>query len=323
MDKYLVTHFLKDVVIFCDFKTYINLISCCLLFYKEIRITDLVNINKKIKIKLNDNILKQPKYANILKLDANNNENIKDVSHLKSTLKVLYAKGKCGINQKCINNLNLTYLNACDNNKIECVCHMSNITNLNAGWNCGIDQNCINKLHLYKLNAEGNVKINDVSHMTSTLKILYVGGYCNIDQNSISKLKLYKLNANDNHKITEVSHMASTLKNLNAMSGCGINQKCIDNLNLIKLNARWNDKITDVSHMFNLKTLDASCCPVNPKCGINQNGILNLNLVKLNVEYNKKINDVSYMTNLKILYAIDSGIDEYNICGLNLDEVYI
>ena len=52
---------------------------------------------------------------------------------------MLGASGYCGINDKGISKLNLTELNASDNNKITNVNHMTNLKILYARRNCGID----------------------------------------------------------------------------------------------------------------------------------------------------------------------------------------
>src|ERR1700722_7834305 len=165
----------QNIFYFCDFNSQLTLSSLCSLFYNNLFITDLYNIDENTRLLLNDEIIKQQKYK-YTKLNANNNKKIKDVSHMASTLKILHAGWDCGIDQKCISNLHLVELNAGSNRKIKDVSHMATTLKiLNAGRDCGINQKCISNLHLVELNAGGNRKIKDVSHMASTLKILHAG----------------------------------------------------------------------------------------------------------------------------------------------------
>ena len=126
------------------------------------------NINR-----LNQQIIEQIKYKYVEKLNAYNNEKIKNVNHMKKTLRKL----KCGFNT-----------------------------------NSGIDQNGISELNLIELSANGNKKIKNVNHMKNTqvardgqkprlLKILNCGFGSGIDQNGISELNLIALYAYDNEKI--------------------------------------------------------------------------------------------------------------------------
>src|SRR3984957_5915047 len=189
----------QNIFDFCDFNSQLTLSSLCSLFYNNLFITDLYYIDKNTRLLLNDKIIKQQKYKYTTKINAYGNEKIKDVSHMASTLKILYADGDCGIDQNCIANLHLVELNAYGNKKIKDVSHMaSTLKVLNAGGKCGIDQSCISNLHLFKLYASFNEKIKDVSHMASTLKILYADGDCGIDQNCIANLHLVELYASFN-----------------------------------------------------------------------------------------------------------------------------
>src|ERR1700722_6326530 len=186
----------QNIFDFCDFNSQLTLSSLCSLFYNNLFITDLYNIDKNTRLLLNDKIIKQQKYKYTTKINANGNEKIKDVSHMASTLKVLNAGGNCGIDQIGIANLHLVELYAYNNEKIKDVSHMaSTLKILNASGDCGINQSGINQsgidqsgifnLHLVELYADHNKNIKDVSHMASTLKTLYASGNCGIDQNGI------------------------------------------------------------------------------------------------------------------------------------------
>jgi hypothetical protein len=80
-----------------------------------------------------------------------------------SSLKILNAYNKCGIDQNGINGLSLVELDAGYNNKIIDVSMMKTLKKLNANDDCGIDQNGICGLDLVELNADDNNKIIDVS----------------------------------------------------------------------------------------------------------------------------------------------------------------
>src|SRR6202012_3029865 len=205
---------LQNIFNFCNFKSQLYLSSSCKFFNSNLLITDLYNINNNVRLLLNDKILKQSKYKYVTKLDASDNEKIKNVSQMASTLKNLCADGNCGIDQNGIKDLHLTELYAYDNEKIKNVSQMASTLKIlyADGNNCGIDQNGIKDLHLTKLCASNNEKIKDVSQMASTLKILDASYYCGIDQNGIKNLHLTELYAYGNEKIKDVSQMASTLK---------------------------------------------------------------------------------------------------------------
>src|ERR1700753_3432512 len=92
----------QNIFYFCDFKSQLYLSSSCKFFNSNLLITDLFNINQNIRLSLNDKILKQSKYKHIVKLNANYNKKIKDISQMAFTLKILDAKGDCAIDQNSI-----------------------------------------------------------------------------------------------------------------------------------------------------------------------------------------------------------------------------
>ena len=101
---------------------------------------------------------------NLIQLNANSNEKIKNVNHMKNTLKILYCWGVSGIDQNGISELNLIELYAWNNEKIKDVNHMKKTLKiLNCSSNSGIDQNGISELNLIKLNAIYNNKITNVN----------------------------------------------------------------------------------------------------------------------------------------------------------------
>ena len=76
----------------------------------------------------------------IEKLNANNNEKIKNVNHL-TKLKILYCNGICGIDQEGIKDLQLIEnLYATNNKKIKNVNHLTKLKILNCSYDCGINK---------------------------------------------------------------------------------------------------------------------------------------------------------------------------------------
>ena len=177
----------------------------------NIRIINLYDIPTKYIKRLNQQIIEQNKYRYVEKINACNNNQIKNVNHMKKTLKKLHCNYISGINQDGISELNLIELNAWNNEKIKNVNHMKNaLKKLDCGRECGIDQNGISELNLIQLNAKNNKKITNVNHMKNTIKILDCGLNSGIDQKGISQLNLIKLNADKNKKIENVNHMKNT-----------------------------------------------------------------------------------------------------------------
>ena len=72
---------LQKIFNFCDFKSQLYLSSSCKFLNNNLLIADLYNINNNVRSLLNDKILKQSKYKYVTKLNAYNNEKIKDVNH--------------------------------------------------------------------------------------------------------------------------------------------------------------------------------------------------------------------------------------------------
>ena len=65
---------------------------------------------------------------NLIKLNAIGNEKIKNVNHMKKTLKILNCVGYCGIDQNGISELNLIELDVFGNAKINNVNHNEKYT---------------------------------------------------------------------------------------------------------------------------------------------------------------------------------------------------
>src|SRR6202012_3928246 len=113
MDIFNISRYdLQNIFNLCDFKSQLYLSSTCKLFNNNLLIVDLYYINDSVKSLLNDKILKQSKYKHVTKLYAADNKKIKDISQMASTLKILNANYKCGIDQHGIKYLHLTKLYA-------------------------------------------------------------------------------------------------------------------------------------------------------------------------------------------------------------------
>ena len=179
-----------------DFLTQIRLKRVCHDFYHTLRITNLYNILEKYLRKLTDSILKSYPYVKKLDagglsqitdagikhldlcvLNARNNFNIKNISHLVN-LEILYATHFSGIDDNSLTQLkNLKKLSVSNNPKITNLNHLSNLETLIANdIYCGIDDDGIKKLNLKKLDCTRNPKITDVKHMTK-LDRLIIDGY--------------------------------------------------------------------------------------------------------------------------------------------------
>ena len=161
-----------QILNYLNLKSQINLILTHIYLRDNLWITDLYNIDEKLLIKLDDQILGHKMFSHVTRLNARDNKKITNVS-LMTNLKILYACGNCGINQSGINGLNLVELCTSDNSKITdvkllacnqlsagAVSFMTNLEILYAYGNCGIDQTGINRLNLVELSASGNNKIN-------------------------------------------------------------------------------------------------------------------------------------------------------------------
>src|SRR5437868_7878672 len=86
-------------------KTQIYFISTCKFFYNKLKITDLSDA--KFAMKLNDEILSQSKFDELISLNASGNPHIRNVSRMKK-LKILNASfSTCGIDQDGILGLDL------------------------------------------------------------------------------------------------------------------------------------------------------------------------------------------------------------------------
>ena len=176
-----------------NLKDTINLYNLNKDHQENIIITNLYDISYEYKNKLSQQIIEQNKNKYVEKLYALDNKKIKNVNHIKNTLKILNCSHASKIDQNSISELNLIELNTTNNKKIENVNHMKNTLKiLHCNHDSEIDQKGIAELNLIELRSTGNEKIKNVNHMEKTLKILDCGYKCGIDQNGISDgVKLY------------------------------------------------------------------------------------------------------------------------------------
>ena len=166
----------------------------------NIIIRNLYSVEYRI-YKLNQKIIEQNKYKYVERLNVFGNEKIKNVNHMKNTLKILNCSYS-GIDQKGISQLNLIKLSVFENKKIKNVNHMKKTLKiLKCGSDSAIDQDSIVELNLIELDATGNEKIKNVNHMKKTLKILECGYNSGIGQHGISELNLIELDTIGNEKI--------------------------------------------------------------------------------------------------------------------------
>ena len=103
---------------FYDLKDTTNLYNLNKDHQGNIRIINLYDILQKNRNRLDQQIIEQNKYKNVEKLNIDDNEKIKNVNHMKKTLKKLNCNWNCGIDQNGISELNLIALYAYDNEKI-------------------------------------------------------------------------------------------------------------------------------------------------------------------------------------------------------------
>lgn len=84
----------QEVINKTDAQTQIRLCQVSRLFYQNLRVTNLYDLDRDLLDKLDDEIIKR--YPFVVKLNASYNRNIKNVSHMQF-LKILKAEGNCGM----------------------------------------------------------------------------------------------------------------------------------------------------------------------------------------------------------------------------------
>src|SRR5271154_1679792 len=210
-----------------DFASQINLSKVSSYLHRMIRITNFLDLPSKCRARLNDKVLQR--YPYIIQLDANNNPNIRDISHL-ICLKILYAKWNCGILNDSIQKLNLTELHINHNPKIYNLGHMTNLKTLYADWYWNIPELSLHKLNLTCLHIRHTHQLARIGHMTS-LKILYMDD-SNIHPKHLKKINLHTLSISDLGHV-EVNYMTNLkILHVNEKNRHEYYKEFFDNLNL-------------------------------------------------------------------------------------------
>ena len=237
----LTKHFnIKNIIcsFLYDLKDVINLYNLNKDHQNNIKIINLYDIPEKYLKRLDQQIIEQHKFRFVEKLNLCNNENIKNVNHMK-TLKILDCCGRNNVvNQNGISELNLIAINIFDNKNIK-INYMKYTLKVLEFFSFEadqfdfflrankLDQNGIININLIKLFEYcENKKIKNVNRMKNTrvarneqklclLKTLESADYNGIDYKSVLGLNLIKLDVNGNKKIQNINHMKETLKILN------------------------------------------------------------------------------------------------------------
>ena len=112
--------------------------------------------------KVNQQIIEKRIFSKLKKLKCGGNKKIRNVNHLKNTLKILHCQEYCGIDQNGISELQF----------------------------------------IEHLDCNFNSKINNVNHLKNTLKVLKCGGNsCGVNQDGISELEyVEELDCSNNDK---------------------------------------------------------------------------------------------------------------------------
>jgi len=258
-------------------------------------------------------------------LNADENEKITTCEPFAKNLKILSARGSCGINNHglrlCTNIVDLAADLNC--NITTCTPFVNSLRILSAQANqitqhlsrprtCGIDDDAL-KLCTFieKLNVDGNKKITTCTPFAKSLRILSIHDTSKSFNDSLSLCEnITNLNATYNFKIKSCASFAKSLRILNASDYCIISDNGIQLCrNIENLNANNNSKITTCEPFANsLRILRARYT-----CGITDNGLrCCMNIEELHVSDNPKITTCNpFARSLHSLHA--SG----NRCGMS------
>src|SRR5579872_5246992 len=160
---------------YTDLYTALNIAITCKWMADNLKIKYIDTYQYENYFKLNDRVLQQKKYSDLIKLVINNNRNISDLNHLKK-LQELDIRGlDCNVNDKHIQNLNLKIFKACGNSGIKIVKHMTNLEQLYIGGLCGVNNQSDNQYdnqieslpNLIVLNIAYNHKINNLTYSSN------------------------------------------------------------------------------------------------------------------------------------------------------------
>lgn len=278
--------------------------------YNNLDITDLLNIEWKLKVTLTDKIISN--YPKLEQLDLKFNTKVTNLVKFEY-LKVLHIKYddhmlRWGFCPDLINDHNMIYLTNLEELHISGIWTITNLNHLKKlkiliahGSLSGISDKSIKYLeNLEELRCLNNNKITDVNHLKK-LKILDpADGVCD---SGISELyNLEELSLIGNSTITKIGHLIKLKKlNLSAYNGkenyiTDYEIKKLVNLEELDCSACYN--ITDLNSLTKLKKLDISWSSIG-----NANISDLINLEELEITGNNNVTDLSNFIKLEKLDA--------------------
>lgn len=299
-----------------DIKTQINMLTTCVFIREYIHIKSLKIKNRHIRDKLNDKILSNKIFSEIIELRLTISINdLTNTTKIKKLFGTRYLKQNSIELQQIKQIINVT--NIIENN----FTFSPDIKLLSIADYCSLAKCNSEDLIIEGMDGDACIEDNNIYVMANlkniTSRNLYVCGKNEIQVKNNKSVDLTELYIPHNTYITDISFMTN-LKILNANSSV-IRQMGIRGLNLIKLNISYNDYITDVSFMTNLKKLIA-----RGSSALTSKGIKKLQLRHIDLSDNKKIKKIPSMKSLKHINisgfcCIDqNNIEKFNPIILNI-----
>jgi hypothetical protein len=284
---------------------------------------------------LTDEILLQPKFLQLTKLNVKNHQKITNLNRFKKLTEINIGND-CGVDDAGICELeNLLIINADCNKKITNLNQFKKLTEINfCGVYCGVNDYGICELeNLLIIDAENNTKITNLNRFKKLTKI-NIDGYCGVDDVGICELSsstksrgavdnLLIINSYSNEKITNLNRFKK-LTEINITWNCGVDDVGICELeNLLIINAFDNQKITNLNRFKKLTEIN-----IGFDCGVDDIGICELssstksrgavdNLLIINADGNPKIKNLNRFKKLTEIYISgDCGVNDAGICEL-------
>lgn len=286
-----------------DFIVKIRILATCNFFSQLLSIYDLSKIGYCYINKLDENILRQEKYARVTKLYVANSF-ISNISYLSNLVYLNAQNSSCRISQTSIQCLNLSELIIDDNIHIINLNHMSHLRILSANHKKSfrpppvLKSESIEKLYaLTALYINYNTNITNISTLTN-LTILHIASNSSIIQTSLQNLNLIELDCSFNQHITDLTHMSNLKKLIAKGYGCGLKNTSIQKLDLVELHISGNNNLYELTHLHNLKILDASD-------NINIS-IVPISVTKLILRNNTNIINIMQLTKLTVLNIVNN-----------------
>jgi len=259
-------------------------------------------------------------------LNADNNNKITTCKPFATSLRVLSARGSCGINndglQPCTNIVDLTtdsngHITTCEPfaNSLRILSAREYIFNDTI---CGISDDALKSCTSIEiLKADGNTKITTCKPFAESLRILSIKDSCGISNDGLSLCEnITNLDAMRNYIVTTCEPFAKSLRILNASESCTISDNGLQSCtNIENINISSNKNITTCKPFAkSLRVLSAygSC---GSTYGITNDGLRDcLNIEELNITNNINITTCDpFAKFLRILHACGS------YCGLSDD----